>query len=360
MRISLIPSDTTLKRVGALSNADGSFLLVAAPGLYTLQGARDVVHAQAGRGRAGRVRRMREMVVTLTPQGDRTEGETIVEARLRQNTENALLAARRKNTVVGDAVSAEQVRRSPDKERGGSAAPCDRAFGVRRQSTCSCAGLGERYSSTRSGRRAPRESRQNRRVVPLDLLPANLLDNIVVQKTYTADRPGEFGGGDVQVRTRDFPGARVVGHDVAGLGAGRDVPRPAHVRRDARRRVRVRRRRARAAGRDPRRDRRPPPDREQQPGARLPQVGRRAARGRVPQRGSPTTESARPNSSYALTYGDEFKLFGRSLGLIESWSLDDVRRAGESQRFFMDRSDTLYDYAVRRSTESVQLGGITA
>jgi hypothetical protein len=31
----------------------------------------------------------------------------------------------------------------------------------------------------------------------------------VVQKTCTADRPGEFGGGDVQVHTRDFPGRRV-------------------------------------------------------------------------------------------------------------------------------------------------------
>ena len=30
----------------------------------------------------------------------------------------------------------------------------------------------------------------------------------MVQKTYTADRPGEFGGGDVQVHTKDFPGAR--------------------------------------------------------------------------------------------------------------------------------------------------------
>src|SRR5262249_37932258 len=49
---------------------------------------------------------------------------------------------------------------------------------------------------------------QNKRVVPLDLLPANLLDHVTVQKTYTADRPGEFGGGDVQVQTRDFPGAR--------------------------------------------------------------------------------------------------------------------------------------------------------
>ena len=28
-----------------------------------------------------------------------------------------------------------------------------------------------------------------------------------------------------------------------------------------------------------------------------------------------------PNGSYSATYGDEFELFGRPLGLIESWNL---------------------------------------
>ena len=69
-------------------------------------------------------------------------------------------------------------------------------------------GLGERYSSTEVDGVRIASPEQNKRVVPLDLLPANLLENIVVQKTYTADRPGEFGGGDVQVHTKDFPGHR--------------------------------------------------------------------------------------------------------------------------------------------------------
>ena len=69
-------------------------------------------------------------------------------------------------------------------------------------------GLGERYSSTEVDGVRIASPEQNKRVVPLDLLPANLLENMVMQKTYTADRPGEFGGGDVQVHTKDFPGDR--------------------------------------------------------------------------------------------------------------------------------------------------------
>ena len=35
--VLLIPADTTLRRIGGLTNGDGTFLIVAAPGRYTLQ-----------------------------------------------------------------------------------------------------------------------------------------------------------------------------------------------------------------------------------------------------------------------------------------------------------------------------------
>jgi len=57
-------------------------------------------------------------------------------------------------------------------------------------------------------------------VFALLLIPSSLLENIVVQKTYTADRPGEFGGGDVQITTKDFPGKRML---QVSLGAGYDA-----------------------------------------------------------------------------------------------------------------------------------------
>src|SRR6185295_4963660 len=67
-----------------------------------------------------------------------------------------------------------------------------------------------------------------------------------------------------------------------------------------------------------------------------------------------------PNASYSATYRDEFKLFGRPLGLIESWNLSrSFDHRDESQRFFQSAFDTLYDYAVRRDKESVQVGGIS-
>lgn len=66
-------------------------------------------------------------------------------------------------------------------------------------------GLGERYSAVLlNGAQIPSPD-FTRRVVPLDLFPTELLDGIIVQKTYSPNLPGEFGGGAVLLRTREAP-----------------------------------------------------------------------------------------------------------------------------------------------------------
>jgi len=42
-------------------------------------------------------------------------------------------------------------------------------------------------------------------ITPLDLFPSGVLSNIAVQKAYTADRPGSFGSGQVQLSTSGLP-----------------------------------------------------------------------------------------------------------------------------------------------------------
>src|SRR5262245_64885754 len=204
--VQLVPADTTMKRVGTLSNADGTFLLEALPGRYTLM-VRALSFAKTSiEGVVVTAGGLLPMNVALKPEALQQE-EVVVEAKARQNSETAMLAARKKAVAVGDAVSAEQVRRSPDK---------DAAEVLRRVTGLSVSdgkfvfvrGMGERYSSTEIDGVRIASPEQNKRVVPLDLLPAALLENIVVQKTYTADRAGEFSGGDVQLHTKDFPGNR--------------------------------------------------------------------------------------------------------------------------------------------------------
>ncbi len=44
-----------------------------------------------------------------------------------------------------------------------------------------------------------------RRVVPLDLFPTSIVESIAVQKGYSSNLPAEFGGGAVELRTKNIP-----------------------------------------------------------------------------------------------------------------------------------------------------------
>ena len=66
-------------------------------------------------------------------------------------------------------------------------------------------GLNERYSSaTLNGSPLP-SPEPLRRVAPLDLFPTSVLESILVQKTFSPQLPGEFGGGLVDIRTKAIP-----------------------------------------------------------------------------------------------------------------------------------------------------------
>jgi hypothetical protein len=89
-------------------------------------------------------------------------------------------------------------------------------------------GLGERYTtSSLNGARVP-SPEPERRVVPLDMFPAGLLQTITTSKTFTPDLQGDFSGALVDIRTREFPSARTgtfqIGSGYAGGATGRDLP----------------------------------------------------------------------------------------------------------------------------------------
>lgn len=66
-------------------------------------------------------------------------------------------------------------------------------------------GLGERYSSALLNGSPLPSPEPLQRVVPLDLFPSSILDGVTVQKTYSANFPGEFGGGVIDLHTIDAP-----------------------------------------------------------------------------------------------------------------------------------------------------------
>lgn len=66
-------------------------------------------------------------------------------------------------------------------------------------------GLGDRYSlALLNGLPLPSPQPLSR-VVPLDIFPTSVISSSLVQKTYSANFPGEFGGGVINLTTRAIP-----------------------------------------------------------------------------------------------------------------------------------------------------------
>ncbi len=66
-------------------------------------------------------------------------------------------------------------------------------------------GLGERYSSTLVNMARISSPVPFQKTVPLDIVPTNIVSSLLVQKTYSAQYPGDFSGGVVDIRTKTLP-----------------------------------------------------------------------------------------------------------------------------------------------------------
>ena len=79
-------------------------------------------------------------------------------------------------------------------------------------------GLNERYSNTLLNGSPMPSPEPFRRAAPLDILPTNLLSNVLVQKTFSPEFPGEFGGGVIGIETANLPDDRFFSVKVGASG----------------------------------------------------------------------------------------------------------------------------------------------
>lgn len=77
-------------------------------------------------------------------------------------------------------------------------------------------GLNERYSNTLLNGSPMPSPEPFRRAAPLDIFPTNILSNVLVQKTYSPEFPGEFGGGVIGIETAGLPNEGFLSVSVGG------------------------------------------------------------------------------------------------------------------------------------------------
>jgi outer membrane receptor protein involved in Fe transport len=125
-------------------------------------------------------------------------GDTIiVTGRISRDPERA-------STQVVSVLSSEQIARTGEGDIAGA---LGRVTGLSVQGAgyVYVRGLGDRYSlALLNGLPLPSPQPLSR-VVPLDIFPTNIVASSLVQKTYSANFPGEFGGGVINLTTRAIP-----------------------------------------------------------------------------------------------------------------------------------------------------------
>jgi outer membrane receptor protein involved in Fe transport len=134
-------------------------------------------------------------------------GAIEVTAAAERGSVNRALDQQRTATGIVNAITAEQMSRSPDSD---AAAAVQRVSGVTVQDNkfVVVRGLGERYTTTSlNGSRIP-SPEPEKKMVPLDLFPTSLLEQITTIKTFTPEQPGDFSGAQVDIKTREFPTTR--------------------------------------------------------------------------------------------------------------------------------------------------------
>ena len=155
-----------------------------------------------------------ELNVQLTENSEVLD-EVVVTATQIKNTETALLAIQRRAPGLLDGISTQSIKRSGDSNVG-SAIKRVSGVSVEGGKHVIVRGLGDRYSKTiLNGMDVPGLD-PDRNSVQLDIFPTNLIDNIIVYKSFTPDLPGDFAGGMVNIVTKDFPGAKTFSVSAGG------------------------------------------------------------------------------------------------------------------------------------------------
>jgi len=189
---------------GATTDFDGKFSISAAPGTYDLQASfisyqsvtiSDLV-VEAGEVALIDQLWMKEDVELLE--------EVVVTAEVIKTTEAALLTVKRKSASLIDGISATSFRKIGDSDAA-SAAKRITGVSIEGGKYVYVRGLGDRYTKTLlNGMDIPGLD-PDRNTLQMDIFPTNVLSNIIVSKTFTADLPADFTGGLVNIETQDVP-----------------------------------------------------------------------------------------------------------------------------------------------------------
>jgi len=209
------------------TDVDGRYVLTLPAGTHQLKVALDgyqekLVSVTTGTGRlmtvdVGIV--MNRFAETVNVTGQTVDSET--------SSASAQLVERRNAQTITDNIGSQEMRANGDSD---AAAAMSRVTGMSLVDNqyVFVRGLGERYSNTTLAGSVIPTTEPDKKVVPLDLFPAGLIDSVQVAKSYSPDKSAEFAGGLVQIVPLKLPNRPVIdfswGMNFFSNATGKSIP----------------------------------------------------------------------------------------------------------------------------------------
>jgi hypothetical protein len=217
--------------MGTVTDIDGQYRLEVAAGRYDLEVQYLGYASKTVTGVVVAAGRSTFQDIALAPEAVEAEGiRVVITAEEERGSVIGALAHQRRSTNVVSGVSAEEISRAPASNAAdavrrvtGTSLVGDKYVYVR--------GLGERYSTAQLDGVSLPTPEPDKRVLPLDIFPASMVESLFTVKSYTADLPGDFAGGLVDIQTKDIPDREFLSFST-GVGYSEnlgDVDRPTYA-----------------------------------------------------------------------------------------------------------------------------------
>lgn len=183
-------SGTTL---GTVADMDGKYQFNnLKSGIYTLEiryiGYKDIIQKDIKVTHA-------PLILNFEMEADaQTLSDVTVVARMKRNTDVAMMTDQRRSLVVQSGVSAQQISKTQDKDasevikRVPGVSIIDEKFVMVR-------GLSQRYNNVWINGGAVPSSEADSRAFSFDIIPSSQLDNMVIVKSPAPEYPSDFTGG---------------------------------------------------------------------------------------------------------------------------------------------------------------------
>lgn len=185
------------------SSVDGSYSISAAPGTYTIEVSYVSFQTKRISGVLLKSGALSKLDVVLLPASNALKN-VVIQSSYKKEATAGLYVQQKNAASITDGISAEQISKTPDNNMGqvlkrvSGISTLDNRYIVVR-------GLTERYNQGMIDGITLPSTDMNRRNFAFDVIPVEMVSNVVVNKTATPDVSAEFSGGQVSVNTLSIP-----------------------------------------------------------------------------------------------------------------------------------------------------------